>query len=82
MVMSEESRKSPHEASTHSQDQNQGQPAFEVLSILPPNPLQSYNPMEQHFTLLKLPINEVFHTFKDQPWVRPKTNRYNPHFIE
>jgi len=45
---------SPHEASAHAQDRNQGQPAFkrQVLSILSPNPLRTYKPMEQHLTPL------------------------------
>ena len=35
--------------------------------------------MEQDFTLLNLPINEVFNTFKDQSWVRrPRLIRYDP----
>jgi len=40
-------------------------------------PLQSYKSMER-FTPLKLPINKVFNTFKDQPWVRClKSIQYN-----
>ena len=63
--------KSPHEVSTHAQDQNRGQPAYnrQELSILSPSPLRSYQLIEI-FTLLRLPINEVFNIIKNQPWVR------------
>ena len=63
--------KSPHEAFDHIHDQFCGQPTHkrQALPILPPNPLLDYRSMEQ-FTSLKLPINEVFNTIKDQPWVR------------
>jgi len=33
----------------------------------------------EHFTPLKLPINELFNTFKDPPWVkRSKSIQHNP----
>ena len=73
--------KSPHEASAHSQDRNRGQPAFKkkVLPIHPSNSLRTNNPMEQHFTSLKLSINEVFNTFKVQPGVRcPRPIQFDP----
>jgi len=35
--------------------------------------------MGEHFTLLRLSINEVFNAFKDKPWVKPlKSIQYNP----
>ena len=77
----EEKSKSPHEASTHTHDQNQGQPTFkrQVLHILSQNPLQTYKAMQQHFTPLRLPINEIFNTIKDQPWIRhPRPFQYDP----
>ena len=45
-----------------------GQPAFkrQALSILSPNPLWTYKPMEHHFTLLILPISEVFNTINNR----------------
>ena len=63
--------KSPHEASAHAQDRNEGQPAYkrQTLQVLSPSSLQAYKPIEI-FTPLKLCINEVFNTIKDQPWVK------------
>ena len=63
---------SPHEVSANSQDCNRGQLAFkrQAVPVLPPNSFRTYNVREQHFTMLRLHINEVFNTFKDQPWVR------------
>ena len=47
-----------------------GQPAYksQALSVLSPNPLQAFK-MEQHLTPLRLPINEVFNSIKDQHWL-------------
>jgi len=46
---------------------------------LPPNPPQAFK-VEQHFTLLRFPINKVFKAIKDQLWVKhPKPMQYNPH---
>jgi len=44
--------KSPHEASTHAQDWNHGQPSFkrQELPILSPNSLQSHKLIGHHFT--------------------------------
>jgi len=60
--------KSLHKAFAHAQDRNRGQPAFkrQALPILSPNSLRTYKAMEQHFTLLRFLINEVFNTIKDQ----------------
>ena len=40
--------------------------------ILSASPLRAYKSIEQ-FTLLRLSINEVFNTIKDQPWIRRPT---------
>ena len=72
--------KSPHEASAHVQDQNREQSAYKIqaLSIFSPSLLQAYKMIEQ-FTPLRLPINEVFNTVKDQPWVkRLRPIQYDP----
>jgi len=63
--------KYPHEASIHTQDQNWGEPTYkrQALMILSPSPLRAYRVIEQ-FTLLRLPISEVFNTIKNQPMVR------------
>ena len=55
----------------HAQDQNRGQLAYkrQALLILSPNLLRAYKPIEQ-FTQLRLPVNEIFNTIKDQRWVR------------
>ena len=46
--------------------------------ILPPNPLRDYRSIKR-FTPLKLPINKVFNTIEDQPWVRrPRPILHNP----
>ena len=37
--------------------------------ILSPSSLQTFKPTE-HFTPLRLPINEIFNDIKDQPWFR------------
>ena len=57
-----------HEASVHAQDRNRGKPAYkrQALQILTPSLLRAYKVIEQ-FTPLRLPINEVFNTIKDQP---------------
>jgi len=71
--------KSAREASSHTPDRHRGQPPYkkQTLSILSLNPLQSYQPI-QYFTALKLPINKMFNTFKDHPWVRhPKSFQPN-----
>ena len=35
--------------------------------------------MDQHFTLLRVPISEIFNNIKDQPWVkRSGSIRYDP----
>ena len=59
--------KSAREAPDHTPDRHQGQPPYkkQALSILSSSPIQSYKPIKR-FTLLKLPINELFNTFKDQ----------------
>jgi len=72
--------KSTYETPGHAQDLHWGQPPYkkQVLLILPPNPLRSYKSMER-FTPLRLPINEVFNIFINQPWVRrPKPIQQNP----
>ena len=71
MVISEESRSLHMKPPLTLKIETWGGPAFkkQVLPILPPHSLRTYNPMEQHFTPLKLPINEVFNVFKDQPWL-------------
>jgi len=53
--------KSSHEALDQAQDRYSGQPTYmnQVLPILSPSPLRDYRSME-HFTLLKLSINEIF----------------------
>jgi len=56
------------------------QPAYkkQALPVLTPNPLQAFN-MEQHFTPLRLPINEVFNIILDQLWVKClKPIQYDP----
>jgi len=60
--------KSTCKAPDHASDRPQGQPLYKkhALPILLSSPLRSYKPME-HITPLKLPINEVFNTSKDQP---------------
>jgi len=62
--------KSTHEVSDHAPDRSREQAPYKkhALSILPPNPIQNYRSIE-HFTPLKLPINEVFKIIKNQPWV-------------
>jgi len=48
---------------------------------MPSSPIQDYRSAER-FTPLKLSINEVFNTFKDQPWVRhSKLIQPNPSLI-
>jgi len=70
--------KSLHEAFDHIQDRFWGQSTHkrQAFPILPPNPLWDYRSME-HFTLLKLLINEVFNTIKDD---RDQSNTI-PHFL-
>jgi len=71
--------KSPHEASTHVEDQNWGQHVYkrQALPILSASPLRAYKSIEQ-FTLLRLSINEVFNAIKDQPWIRrPRPIQYD-----
>jgi len=66
-------------------DQYKGQPPYkkQALSIMPSSPIQSYRSAER-FTPLRLTIDEVFNTFKDQPWVRrpkpiqPKSRTRSP----
>ena len=54
---------------------------IQTLPMLSPNSLQTYKPMERHFTLLRIPISEVFNTIKSQPWVRrPSPIRYDSTF--
>jgi len=74
----ESKSKSPHEAFDHIQDRFWGQPTRkrQALPILPPNPLWDHRSME-HFTLLKLLINEVFNTIKDD---RDQSNTI-PYFL-
>ena len=60
--------KSACEAPNYIPNQYRGQPPYkkQVLPIMTSNPIQGYKSAE-HFTPLKLPIDEVFSTFKDQP---------------
>jgi len=52
-----------------------GATRLQKTSILS-NPFQAFK-KEEHFTLLRLPINEVFNVIKDQPWVkRPRLIQY------
>jgi len=76
--------KSPQEASAHAQYRNQGQLAFksQEISIFSPNLLRIYKPIE-HFTLLRLPINEVFNNIKGQSWVSTQNQSSTiPYFLE
>jgi len=63
--------KSACEAPDHAPDQHRGQPPYkkQALPIMPSSSIRSYISAER-FIPLKLPIDEVFNTFKDQPWVR------------
>jgi len=75
-----EKSKSRHKTPMHASNQNWGQPtykrqAFQVLSLNSPQTLK----MEQHFTALRLPINEVYNAIKDERWVRhPTLIQYDP----
>jgi len=76
MVEERKSTKAPD----HAQDRHRGQPAYkkQALLIHSPSPLQNYKSMER-YTPLKLPINKIFSTIKDQPWVRcPRPIQHNP----
>ena len=56
------------------------QPSYKrwVFLVLSPNPLQVFK-REENFTLLRLPINEIFNAIKDQSWVkRLKPFQYDP----
>ena len=67
-------------ASAHAQDQNQGQPAYtrQAFQILSSSLLGAYKLIEK-FTLLRLSVNEVFNTIKDQTWtMRPRPIPYDP----
>jgi len=46
--------------------------------VLSPSSLRAFK-LTEHFTPLRLPINEVFNAMKDKLWVRrPRLNWYNP----
>ena len=55
-------------------------PLREALPILSASPLQAYKLIE-HFSLLWLPINEVFNTIKDQSWVMRLKPIQNDHTL-
>ena len=59
---------SQYEAPTNVSNPNGGQSAYkkQAFPVLSLNPLQAFK-MEEHFTPLRLPINEVFNNIKDQP---------------
>ena len=61
-----EKSKSQYETTIRPRNLNRGQPAYKkhALSILSLNPLRAFKPTE-HFTPLRLPINEVFNAIKD-----------------
>jgi len=72
--------KSTHEAPDYTQDRHRRQPPYkkQALPILSPSARRSYRSMEC-FTPLNFPINKVFNTFKDHPWVRcRKLIHHNP----
>ena len=78
----EENMSSQRDTPTHASNENRGQRAFkkQAFPILSPNSLRAFR-VEQHFTLLRLSINEVFNAIKDQPLIRrPKLIYYNPTF--
>ena len=60
--------KSKYEAPANASNSNRGQPAYKRL-VLSLNPFQAFE-MEEHFTPLRLPINEVFNAINDQLWVK------------
>jgi len=71
--------KSAHEAPNHAQDRHRGQPTYKkkALPIHSPSPPQIYRSMER-YTLLKLPVDKIFNTIKDWPWVsRSKPIQHN-----
>jgi len=63
--------KSAREAPDYVSNRHRGLPPYkkQTLSIMPSRTIQGYRSAEC-FTPLKLPIDEVFNTFKDQPKVR------------
>ena len=66
-----EMSKSPYEAPNRPPDRHRGQLAHkrQALSIASPDSLRDDRLMER-FTPLKLSIDEIYNTIKDQPWVR------------
>jgi len=75
--------KIPCEAPDHIPDRHRGQPAYkkQVLPILSPSLLRGDRLMKC-FTPLKLQIEEIFNTFKDQPWVMSwRPLQHNPSLL-
>jgi len=59
-----------HHASTHKKKEN----TFPIATKIKDDSV---------FTPMKLPINQILHVMKHQPWVRlPKPSKYDPDFLE
>jgi len=75
-----EKLKSQYEAPINASNPNRGQPAYKrhVFLVFSLNSVQAFK-MKEHLRPLRLPINEIFNTIKDQAWIkRPKSIQYNP----